>query len=39
MHAKRYGPKSAFAGSDQGTVYTEALGCKAVILSPTGVFR
>jgi hypothetical protein len=35
----RYGQKSAFAGSDQGSVYTEALGCKAVIISPTGVFR
>jgi hypothetical protein len=35
----RYGEKSAFAGSDQGTIYTEALGCRAVMISPTGVFR
>ena len=35
----RYGERSAFAGADQGTVYTEALGCKAVMLSPQGVFR
>ncbi|MDC0710563.1 hypothetical protein POL68_18950 [Stigmatella sp. ncwal1] len=35
----RYGKKSAFAGSDQGTIYSEALGCKAVIISPVGVIR
>ncbi|MFP2923616.1 hypothetical protein ACLESO_00060 [Pyxidicoccus sp. 3LG] len=35
----RYGEKSAFAGSNQGAIYTEALGCKAVMISPAGVFR
>ncbi|QSQ19481.1 hypothetical protein JY651_29700 [Pyxidicoccus parkwayensis] len=35
----RYGPKSAFAGTDQGTIYMEALECRPVILSPAGVFR
>jgi hypothetical protein len=35
----RYGKKSAFAGSDQGTIYSEAFGCKAVIISPVGVIR
>lgn len=35
----QYGETSAFAGSDQGTIYTEALGCKAVMISPKGVFR
>ncbi|MFY0573954.1 hypothetical protein ACN28S_05915 [Cystobacter fuscus] len=34
-----YGDKSAYAGSSQGRIYEEALGGKALILSPKGVFE
>ncbi|HSP79652.1 MAG TPA: hypothetical protein VLQ93_14035, partial [Myxococcaceae bacterium] len=32
-----YGPHSAYAGSNQGRVYQEALGGRAYLISPTGV--
>ncbi|XXF77273.1 hypothetical protein P2318_30105 [Myxococcaceae bacterium GXIMD 01537] len=35
----KYGSKSAFAGADQGTIYSEALGCVAVLVSPVGAIR
>ncbi|XXF77553.1 hypothetical protein P2318_31545 [Myxococcaceae bacterium GXIMD 01537] len=34
-----YKDPSAFAGASQGTIYSEALGCSALLVSPLGVFQ
>ncbi|HEX8699972.1 MAG TPA: hypothetical protein VF815_14105 [Myxococcaceae bacterium] len=33
-----YGERSAYAGSNQGKIYTDALGGQSLIISPGGVF-
>ncbi len=35
---RRYGKGSAYEGLDQGEVYKEALGGKALLLTPLGIF-